>query len=257
MNSIFTENKDGIIGDLAARSITVNHLPFYYHIHLHMPCNQRCIMCKPDGKHPKDTLPFQEFVNFFEAIKPVAEHLTLIGGEPLIYPWIGEVVDLIAEHQIAVTINTNATMLDETLVEKLLRLHELHLKCSIDAATPETYFKIRGTDMFERVTTNLLHFAAEKKGKLHMKQILVYVVMRENLGEVLPFIEFARSFEPDRIEFHPVRHVSDWEVSNRTGWLFDGREQSCEFFQEEYNDIMQRAAAACAREGIAHETIFI
>jgi molybdenum cofactor biosynthesis enzyme MoaA len=257
MKSIFARNKKGILRESARRSLILEHLPFYYHIHLNMPCNQRCIMCKPDGKHPKDTLPFDEFVAFFENIKPFAEHITLIGGEPLIYPWIDEVIDLLAQYEIAVTINTNATMLDQELVAKLLDLHELNLKCSIDAATPATYFKIRGTDMFERVKANLVQFSSASKDKPNMKQILVYVVMRENLTEVLPFVEFAKALNPHRIEFHPVRHVSHWRVSNKTGWFFDGGEQSCEFFQDEYNSVMREAAAACAKEGISYETILI
>ena len=86
-------------------------------------------MCKPDG-NTKDTLLFDDFVAFFvENIKPLAEHITLMGGETLIYPWIGEVIDLLsAQHEIAVTINTNATMLNKDLVAKLLRLHELNLE---------------------------------------------------------------------------------------------------------------------------------
>jgi molybdenum cofactor biosynthesis enzyme MoaA len=214
-------------------------------------------MCKPDGKHSKDTLPFDEFVAFFESIKPFAEHITLIGGEPLLYPWIHEVIDLLGQHEIAVTINTNATMLDQHLIDKLLRLHELNLKCSIDAATPEMYFKIRGTDVFGRVNSNLARFSAACKDKPSMKQILVYVVMRENLAEVLPFIDIAKPLRPYRIEFHPVRHVTNWRVSNKTGWFFDGAEQSCEFFRDEYNNVMREAARTCVKEGISYETILL
>jgi molybdenum cofactor biosynthesis enzyme MoaA len=257
VESIFARNKQGILQEAAARTLVVENLPFYYHIHLHMPCNQRCIMCKPDGKHFKDTLPFDDFVAFFESIKPFAEHITLIGGEPLLYPWIHEVIDLLGQHEIAVTINTNATMLDQHLIEKLLRLHELNLKCSIDAATPEMYFKIRGTDVFGRVKSNLAGFSAASKDKPSMKQILVYVVMRENLAEVLPFIDFAKPLRPYRIEFHPVRHATNWRVSNKTGWFFDGAEQSCEFFRDEYNTVMREAARACANEGIFYETILL
>jgi molybdenum cofactor biosynthesis enzyme MoaA len=257
VKSIFARNKQGILREAAARTLVVENLPFYYHIHLHMPCNQRCIMCKPDGKHFKDTLPFDDFVVFFESIKPFAEHITLIGGEPLLYPWIHEVIDLLGQHEIAVTINTNATMLDQHLIEKLLRLHELNLKCSIDAATPEMYFNIRGTDVFDRVKSNLARFSAASKDKPSMKQILVYVVMRENLAEVLPFIDFAKPLRPHRIEFHPVRHVTNWRVSNKTGWFFDGAEQSCEFFRDEYNTVMREAARACVKEGISYETILL
>lgn len=257
MNTSVTRNKEAILRECSKKSLKVNNLPFYYHIHINMPCNQKCIMCKPDGRHPKDILPFDSFVAFFEQIKPFAEHITLIGGEPLIYPWINEVIDLLSQHQIAVTINTNATMLNEKLSEKLSSLHELNLKCSIDAVTASTYFKIRGTNVFERVRANLVRFSTLAKDKPNINQILVYVVMRENLREVLPFIDFAKTLSPHRVEFHPVRHVVNWHVTNNTGWVFDGGEQSCEFFREEYNSLMRQAAAKCEKEGISYETLLV
>jgi molybdenum cofactor biosynthesis enzyme MoaA len=253
VNSSVSRNKQGILAECSKRSLTVAHLPFYYHVHLNMPCNQKCIMCVPDGKHPRDLLPFDEFARFFDQIKASAEHLTLIGGEPLMYPWIREVLDLLAQHEIAVTINTNATILNERLASRLLALHELNLKCSIDAMTRAKYFKIRGMDSFDRVTGNMRRFAQLAADKPHIRMILVYTVMRENLAEVLPFIDLAKEFRPFRVDIHPVRHVSGWHVTNDTGWVFDGKEQSCEFFTDEYNEVMRQAAAKCDREGLRHD----
>jgi MoaA/NifB/PqqE/SkfB family radical SAM enzyme len=210
-------------------------------------------MCVPNGQHAKDILPWESFLEIFEKIKPYAEHLTLIGGEPLIYPWISQVLDLLSQQNIAVSINTNATMLREKLVKQLLALPELYLRCSIDAATPETYFRIRGTDLFDSVCANLRRFAEAIRSTPRLRMILIYVVMRENLREVIPFIELAKTFLPCKIEFHPVRQVADWHVTNQTGWVFDGREQSCEFFRDEYNEVMRKAAAKCEAEGFPYE----
>jgi sulfatase maturation enzyme AslB (radical SAM superfamily) len=83
---------------------------------------------------------------------------------------------------------------------------------------------------------------------------LMYVVMRENLNEVLPFIEFATSaLHPYCIQFQPVKHVMDWHTTNGTGWVFDGKKQSCESFKDQYNDMMRRVAEKCTREGIKYE----
>jgi sulfatase maturation enzyme AslB (radical SAM superfamily) len=253
MNASVLTNKQTLLDECTKRAIRVSSLPFYYHVHLNMPCNQRCIMCVPNGKHAKDTITFDKFLAFFEQIKLFAEHIALIGGEPLMYPWINEVLDLLSRHQIAVSINTNATMLNEKISERLLSLSELYLKCSIDAVTPATYRKIRGTDVFERVTANLERFSGLARDRPHIRMILVYVVMRENLSEVLPFIDFAKRLFPHRIEFHPVRHVSRWHVTNNTGWVFKGEEQSCEYFSEEYNEVMRQAADKCEREGLTYE----
>lgn len=248
-------NKRAIVEDAAERAPVATGLPYFYSIHLLRPCNQQCIMCLPQGKFPAQVLPFERFVSLFEQIRPVAEHITLIGGEPLMYPQIGEVLDLLAEHPIAVTMNTNATLLSPKLIPRLLSLHELHLKCSIDAATPETYLRVRGKDTFERVSRNVRAFSDVIAGDPSMRLIFVFVVMRENLDEVLPYIDYAASFNLERVEFHPVRHVQSWRVENGTGWLFDGSEQSCEYFKDEYNDVMRLAAEKCEALGIRHETI--
>jgi sulfatase maturation enzyme AslB (radical SAM superfamily) len=251
------DNKEAIISECKDRSTLVKGMPFYYHIHLYMPCNQKCIMCMPDGSHSKAIMPYEEFVQFFEQIKPYAEHLTLIGGEPLMYPYIDDVLNLISQYPIEVTINTNATILNERMCRRLLSLDTLNLKCSIDASTPELYFKIRGRDQFHHVKANLERFSSMARGRTEMRQIFVYIVMKENLNEVLPFIDFVKPMTPYRIEFHPVRHVKNWIVENNTGWIFNDKEQSCEYFTNEYNEVMRQAAEKCKAEGIDCETLLL
>ncbi len=238
---IMAANKARLQAELDNRSVSVIGLPYYYHVHLHMPCNQRCIMCVPTGRHPNTSLPYEKFLSLFDTIKPYAEHITLIGGEPLLYPQIYAVLDLLSQNPVAVTVNTNATALNEGLSEKLLNLHELHLKCSIDAAFRDTYFRIRGTDVFDKVVKNIKQFTARAKDLDKIKVIPVFVVMKENLGEVLPFIDMFGADPVERIEFHPVRHVADWIVGNKTGWTFSGAEQICESFSQHYNDVMSEA----------------
>lgn len=248
-------NKQGILGEQAERAPVVDHLPFYYSIHLNKPCNQRCIMCVPGFDHARDVLPFDAFASLFEQIEPYAEHVTLIGGETFMYPSIAEALELLGRGSVEVTINTNATMLNDRVIPGLLGLHALNLKCSIHAATPATYRRVHGRDHFERVTQNMRHFAEVSRDLADIRIITVYVVMRENVDEVVPFIEFARTLDPHRVEFHPVRHVADWEVENGTDWQFHGREQVCESFTDEYNDVMEQAAERCEAEGLSYEVI--
>jgi MoaA/NifB/PqqE/SkfB family radical SAM enzyme len=250
-------NKRTIVAETAERAPVVGGLPYFFTVHLLKPCNQQCIMCLPAGKFPAEILPFDRFLALFEQIKPVAEHITLIGGEPLMYPKIVDVLDLLAQHEIAVTMNTNATLLSPKLTPHLIELHELNLKCSIDAATRETYHRVRGKDTFDRVTTNVRDFSAARDGRDNIRVILIFVVMRENLGDVLPYLDYAASLNVHRVEFHPVRQVQSWKVQNGTGWTFDGREQSCEFFADEYNDLMLQAEEKGKALGVRCETLLL
>jgi molybdenum cofactor biosynthesis enzyme MoaA len=243
--------------DLANKSVTVAGLPYYYQVHLNKLCNQKCIMCMPNGRHPHDEMPFDRFVAFFEQIKPHAEHLTLIGGEPLMYRWIAQVLDLLSQTKIAVTTITNATALTEKIAVQLAALNELNLRCSIDAASRRTYLKIHGTDHFSRVAAQIMQFRHLTRDNPSIRLIMHFVVMRENLNEVLDFIEFAKPYRPHRVEFHPVRHVSHWNVQNDTGWQFHGSEQSCEAFKPEYNTVMARAKIKCEAEAVPYEIILL
>ena len=257
MTTSIESNKAGVLAERVARAPSVDHLPFYFSIHLNEPCNQKCIMCVPNGKHGPGELTFDAFVELFDEIKPFAEHVTLIGGEPLMYPHIEAVLELLAEHPVAVSINTNATMLGDRIDARLLALHELNLKCSIDAVTVETYRRIRGRDHFTRATERMLRFADAARDLPNIHIIPVYVVMRENLHEVVPFIDFAATLAPQRIEFHPVRHVRDWVVGNGTGWIFNGRDQVCESFSDDYNETMRAAAARCEEMGLQYEVHYL
>jgi MoaA/NifB/PqqE/SkfB family radical SAM enzyme len=214
-------------------------------------------MCVPDGKHKSDQISFEDFVTFFDRIKPYAQQLTLLGGETFMYPRFNDVLDLLARHPVTVTIITNATMLTEKVTPRLLALHGLELKCSMDAATRETYHHIRGRDLFDNVVRNIRRFTEASRDMPNIKRIPVFVVMRRNLHEVLPFIDFARSIDAYRVDFQPVKHVSTWKVTNGTGWLFDGSKQSVESFRDEYNDVMAQAKAKCEQHGLPHDILFL
>ncbi len=252
-----TIDKTIIERDLAAKAAVVGSPPYYYQIHLNKLCNQKCVFCMPDGKHPHDELPLDQFFKFINQIEPYAEHLTLLGGEPLLYRWIDTVLEHLAGTGIAVTLITNATALTDRTARRLTSLHELDLRCSIDAATRSTYFKIHGADHFDRVASQVKHFADLSRDKSNIRLIPHFVVMRENLCDVVKFVDFVKDFHPHRVEFHPVRHVSKWNVSNDTGWRFQGWEQSCESFKDEYNDVMTRAKFNCEAAGLAYEVLLL
>jgi molybdenum cofactor biosynthesis enzyme MoaA len=257
MGLVEFEGKHAIKADLLARSPIVSSLPYYYQIHLNKFCNQKCIMCLPSGKHPRDEMPFDKFVAFFDQIKPYAERLTLIGGETLLYRWIDEVLDLLSQHPIAVTIVTNATALTEKMSRRLLSLHQLDLRCSVDAANRSSYLKVHGTDVFDRVISQIRRFSEMARAQENVRLIMHYVVMRENLGDVLPFVELAKPLHPYRVEFHPVAHVFEWDVDNGTNWEFRGWEQSCQSFKAEYNETMSQANAKCEAEGVPYEVLLL
>jgi len=236
MGLVGFSGKYAIKGDLLNRSPIVSSFPYYYQVHLNKFCNQKCIMCLPSGKHPRDEMPLDKFVAFFDQIKPYAERLTLIGGETLLYRWIDEVLDLLAQHPIAVTIVSNATALTEENVATASVPASTRSEMLNRRATRSATSKFMGPTCFDRVIAQIRRFSEMARAQANVNLIMHYVVMRENLGDVLPFIDLAKQMHPYRVEFHPVAHVFEWNVDNGTNWQFRGWEQSCQSFKAEYND---------------------
>ena len=193
-------------------------------------CNLRCVMCR-HGTHPRD----QSYENFPESLIPrlrgvisLASHVQLHGlGEPLMNPAFWKMLDLTHENQ-HVQINSNGQLLNKGNVDRILTTWLGGIGFSIDAATPETYRKIRGAD-FGRVVENIRYLIAQRRrlerARPHVSMSMT--LMRENIEETVRFVELAHELQADQVQFWHMNRLEDgqvWRVE-REGWVFDYREQ--------------------------------
>ena len=124
-------------------------------------CNLKCIWCNSEYLRTKN----KEEIDL-ETLKNLAKSLgswndgkfglegvcIAGGGEPTNHKGLGKFIDELTKNNIGVGIVTNGTNLDK---------HMPHLsQCSwigvsMDAGTPEIYKKLKGADMFDKVTENI------------------------------------------------------------------------------------------------------
>jgi MoaA/NifB/PqqE/SkfB family radical SAM enzyme len=146
-------------------SRTVKHPPIMI-LTLTSGCNYKCIMCLRssradsdkgsiiDYRHPKE-------MNFDSLRALLVEHANFLcmvrlhGGEPLHYSKILEVVDLLNELRIPYTIVTNGALLTDSLRPKLVDQYCVGISISIDAATEETYRKMRKGGDLKQLLSNI------------------------------------------------------------------------------------------------------
>jgi radical SAM protein with 4Fe4S-binding SPASM domain len=138
-------------------------------------------------------MTFEQFVSLLESF-PDAKELHLQGlGEPMMHPRFFDMVRHAAEQGIAVSCNSNLTLLNEARAERCVTsgLHELHV--SLDGATAETYESIRTGGRFSRVITNILRVQEARRRLLSDTPvvILTMVVMRRNLHELPDLVRLA------------------------------------------------------------------
>ena len=105
-------------------------------------------------------------------------------GEPLIHPECHEFIQHAVEHSgTFVTLTTNGTLLNGRKMKRLLDAGLHMLDVSIDAATPETYAKIRGGDY----TKVVFHVKQMAKMRGNCKLVVSFVEQPGNAHEAMAF----------------------------------------------------------------------
>jgi len=113
-------------------------------------------------------------------------------GEPLVHPEIYEMLDYAVRRSgVFVTLTTNGTILNERRVEKLLA-SGLHLvDVSIDAATPETYARVRVNGKLDVTQRNVLRLLELRRAARAATRIVVsFVEQPANAHETEAFERF-------------------------------------------------------------------
>lgn len=162
-------------------------------------CNLRCQMCpiqfRRDGP-PYGPLAFMPLAVFQHLIDDLSdlETLHLQGlGEPLMHPQFFEMVQYAAARGIRVSTNSNLTLLSPRRARLCITsgLHELH--ASLDAATPETFERIRVRAKLSRVRRHLdaLMQARSAYASDYPRVRIVVVLMRQNLVELPAIVRLA------------------------------------------------------------------
>ena len=79
--------------------------------------------------------------------------------------------------------------------------------------------------------------------------------MRENINEVLDFLNNISSLSPDRVEFHPVRMLGNLNYKKRKNekFVWDFESQRCESFRDVYNKTILDVKRFSKKKGITCE----
>lgn len=176
-------------------------LPFKLKMESSALCNLRCTMCphneKVGLKRKKGFLKFENFKYVFNQLNPCYLNLTGI-GEPFLNPDIFKIVNYAKKHGAIIKFDTNATILTEENIRKILATKIDVLSTSVDGAEKKSYEKIRIGANFDKVKNNiknLVHRRNELKSptKIHM----FFVLQEKNITDLPKFIELANELEID------------------------------------------------------------
>ena len=142
----------------------------------------------------KGYMDFELYKNIIDESLKFGKRTTIFfhkDGEPLLHPRLPEMIEYAVNKKAAYQthLSTNAILLEGKMMEDILKSGIDSIIINVDAATEETYRKIKRVPGFDKVEENIKNFIETKK-KLNLAKPLIRVKLiplEENLGEVEAF----------------------------------------------------------------------
>jgi MoaA/NifB/PqqE/SkfB family radical SAM enzyme len=253
------ENKRLNEKEIDNRELQLNSTPQVLEIGTTSVCNiiPPCVQC------PKHVEPRLGYINkdahhipkdYIKRLAPFIRRsvwLLLHGvGEPLTCPYLFDVLKYVEYEDTIKYFCTNGLLLTRENREKILSNKISNISFSLDAATAETYKKIRHCN-FREVINNIKCLICERNNRgLTMPKISINMtLMRENIKEVPEFIRLAEQLDANVHLYHLIKGPS-----YQYGW-FDYESQHCSNDPEIHDLYVEEAFKVAEELGV--EIIFI
>ena len=189
--------------DTARRPPVVATLPRSLYLETTNRCDSKCQTCIRtfQSLEPPADLTLAQ-VKAIAGQFPVLERVVLHGiGEPLLNAEIFEIVEYLKTRASTVLFNSDAISLTARRARRLIESGLDEYRVSLDAATRQTYRRLRGVDQFDRVVANvrrLVELARELDRSLP-RVSLWFTASRANLDELLAFVRLAADLRVDEV----------------------------------------------------------
>lgn len=195
-----------------AGDTVISSLPFRLSIELTQNCNFKCIMCSQswDARfakyNPDYNMKPELFAKLADELFPAALNVDLRGfGETTLLPFWPELVESLERFPfIEWNLISNMSLPRDDVWDRMMRSRFV-VGASIDAATAESFERIRRGADFRRIRHNL-HVVSDSirrhgSGSLYF----ISVIQRSNAHEMRGIVELAHEVGCDEVQFHISR----------------------------------------------------
>jgi MoaA/NifB/PqqE/SkfB family radical SAM enzyme len=224
--------------EMINRKIVLESLPVVVNFGTTSRCNMNppCVMCLRNVETHNQDLSWRALLRS-GYIADSASTLMLHGvGEPLLYPHLFDIAKLASRD--AITLFTTNGQLIERYAEEICELIT-KISVSIDAATPQTYRKIRHNDL-DRVKNGIEQVVAGKKARGQDPPFIdiSMCLMRSNMHEAVRFVEMGAELQVDSVHFYHLNMGPEyvWRVE----W-FDYQKEHCHLAPDEHDEEVIKA----------------
>ncbi len=253
------ENAALALQDYAAGAVVLRARPVDIVVQVSTICNLRCVMC-PHGVGLVDRpshMPIAILERIGHFLATAARMIVSGLGEPLLAPAFWRLIEACAGREdLFIRANSNALLMSPDHARRLLESGLTEISFSFDAATPETYARIRGADL-ARARRGVETLIAARRGH-HRRSLEVFMnmtLMAENIAEAPAFVELAAELGVDAVLFSQLFPFGDqpsWRV-RRGPWEFVYSEQMLSRVPEEAGRYLEQARVRAAALGVRIE----
>lgn len=172
------------------------HHPRLVEIEVTTCCPLRCVICEHTYWNEKARhMNFEQFKSIIDQF-PKLKWVGLTGiGESFVNPDFMKMLEYVKQKNIYVELYDPFIFIDEEKAREIVRLGIDKIFISLDAATKETYEKVRPGSNFDKVIENIRRFLEiRKQANTPFPDISYhYIINKLNLREVLPYADLVKS----------------------------------------------------------------
>ncbi len=197
------------------REFPLNQLYFY----LTEKCNLRCRHCWIAPTYQSEgasatALDFELFLHIIDqAILLGLSAVKLTGGEPLIHPRIGEILDYLRCQELSLTIETNGVALSAELAAKIKACEGPSVSVSLDGSDAQTHEWMRGVrGCFDAALSGIKNLVA-----VGIRPQVIMSLIRRNRDQMEQVVRLAESLGAGSVKFNMVQPTARGERLHEAG----------------------------------------
>ena len=152
-------------------------------------CNGKCSYCYNNSSLLGEHIPYDKIVDIINQAYIVNPKTSFVlsGGEPLLHPNFLDILNFLHDHNSAVTVVTNASLLNNTAINKALQ--KCNIQVTIESLNQTEHDSIRGVSSFE----NIKNLQNNIPNLYNLQRILRVNLMKKSIMYIKEFAEFAIS----------------------------------------------------------------
>ncbi len=198
----------------------VNNYPLrQIYFYLTEGCNLACRHCwiapkYQTGDHTYPSLDIDLFRSILDQAKPLGlSNVKLTGGEPLLHPKIREILKIIKDYEIRLTVETNGVLCTYELAKLMFECKEPFVSVSLDGIDPDTHEWVRGVKgCFESALEGIRNLVS-----VGFRPQIIMTIMEHNKDQMEAVVRLAESIGAGSVKFNVVQPTARGEKLYESG----------------------------------------